>query len=163
MRWELSLFLVSCFGSVTLASKHLAKHVGFFKLFFLSVLSISLLHKLRSAKYILFGCLCASMHLDTVLPITLKQKTTDVWVSKKRSVIWHCRFCITRHCPSFALVLSLQQRYQALILIRNSSRLETYYAGSIRYVVCVWGYFSSAYFTDHTSKWFFKIVGVFHW
>lgn len=122
--------------------------IGFFKLLFLSVLSISLLHKLRRAKYIWFGCLHASMCLDIVLPITLKQKTTDVWESKKRSVIWHCRFCITRHCPSFALVLSLQQHYQALI--RNSCRLETYYAGSITYVACG-GDFSAAYFTDHTS------------
>lgn len=126
------------------------------------MLSISLLHKLRSAKYVWFGCLHASMHLDTVLPFTLKQKTTDVWVSKKRSVIWHCRFCITRHCPSFALVLSLQQHYQALILIRNSIRLETNYTGSITYVMCV-GYFSTAYFTDNTSKYFFKIVCLFRW
>lgn len=146
---ELSLFFVSCFGSVILASKHLSKYMSFknysFFLCCLSTFSISW------DVYIWFGCLHASVHLDTVLPLTLKQKTTDVWVSKKRSVIWHCRFCITRHCPSFALVLSLQQHYQALILIRNSIRLETYYAGSITYVTCE-GYFSTAYFTENTSK-----------
>lgn len=102
MWWKLSLFFVSCFGSVTLASKHLLKY-GFFKnySFFLCCLSaFSISWEVQS----IFD-LAVCMHLCTSTQcslITLKQKTTDEWVSKKRSVIWHCRFCITRHCPSFA-------------------------------------------------------------
>lgn len=134
---ELSLFFVSCFGSETLASKHLSKYVSFknysFFLCCLSAFSISW------DVYIWFGCLHASMHLDTA---PSHPQAKNYWCVSEQKEVSNLALQVLHYkalsficsCFIFTAALPGSHTHQKLHQARNL-------LCRIHYICDVWGVF----------------------